>query len=88
MREWQMVGGGRTEGQCLNRWTKSVNPILVKVPWSKEEDDLVKRMVLQHGVGEVRVGPIGPNVHCLLEASSTRTPFPTPMHTLPMPRLS
>lgn len=39
----------RTEVQCQQRWTKVVNPNLVKGPWTKEEDDLVVELVGKYG---------------------------------------
>ncbi|GMN61351.1 hypothetical protein TIFTF001_030443 [Ficus carica] len=36
---------GRTDVQCLHRWQKVVDPDLVKGDWTKEEDDLIIRMV-------------------------------------------
>ncbi|CAN6472184.1 unnamed protein product [Victoria cruziana] len=39
----------RTEVQCLHRWQKVLNPELVKGPWTKEEDDIIIKMVEKHG---------------------------------------
>ncbi|PWA86424.1 Homeodomain-like protein [Artemisia annua] len=39
----------RTDVQCLHRWQKVLNPELVKGPWSKEEDDIIIRLVEQYG---------------------------------------
>jgi myb proto-oncogene protein len=39
----------RTDVQCLHRWQKVLNPELVKGPWTKEEDDLVIKLVEIHG---------------------------------------
>ncbi len=33
----------RTDGQCQHRWQKVLNPELVKGPWTKEEDQRVRR---------------------------------------------
>ncbi|XP_020523604.1 transcription factor MYB3R-1 isoform X2 [Amborella trichopoda] len=39
----------RTEVQCYHRWHKVLNPDLVKGQWSKEGDDMIIELVLQHG---------------------------------------
>ncbi|XP_041019338.1 transcription factor MYB3R-1 isoform X4 [Juglans microcarpa x Juglans regia] len=39
----------RTDVQCLHRWQKVLNPELVKGPWSKEEDEVIIKLVNKHG---------------------------------------
>ncbi|XP_026464027.1 transcriptional activator Myb-like isoform X2 [Ctenocephalides felis] len=39
----------RSDVQCQQRWTKVVNPELVKGPWTKEEDEKVVELVERHG---------------------------------------
>ncbi|CAN6442633.1 unnamed protein product [Victoria cruziana] len=39
----------RTEVQCLHRWQKVLNPELVKGPWTKEEDDIIIKLVAKFG---------------------------------------
>ena len=39
----------RSDVQCQQRWDKVVNPLLVKGPWTKEEDDKVVELVSQLG---------------------------------------
>ncbi|XP_050078987.1 myb protein [Anopheles maculipalpis] len=39
----------RTDVQCQQRWTKVVNPDLIKGPWTKEEDDKVVALVSKYG---------------------------------------
>jgi len=40
---------GKADVQCLHRWQKVLNPTLVKGPWTEEEDNLVLKLVEQHG---------------------------------------
>jgi hypothetical protein len=39
----------RTDVQCLHRWQKVLNPELVKGPWTKEEDEMVIKLVQKYG---------------------------------------
>ncbi|XP_056633336.1 transcriptional activator Myb isoform X2 [Diorhabda sublineata] len=39
----------RSDVQCQQRWTKVVNPELVKGPWTKEEDEKVIELVNKYG---------------------------------------
>jgi hypothetical protein len=39
----------RADAQCLHRWNKTVNPELVKGPWTKEEDEQLVDLVGKHG---------------------------------------
>lgn len=39
----------RTDVQCLHRWQKVLNPDLVKGPWTKEEDEIVIKLVDKNG---------------------------------------
>ncbi|KAL0582139.1 hypothetical protein ABG067_008128, partial [Albugo candida] len=51
---WQQVADmlkGRTGQQCLQRWTKSINPAIVRTRWSPEESELLKRAVKLYGAG-------------------------------------
>jgi hypothetical protein len=51
-KNWKLVAGhlgGKTEVQCLHRWTKVLHPELTKGPWSAEEDRLVLSLVTQLG---------------------------------------
>lgn len=40
---------GRTGVQCLHRWISVLHPGRVTGPWSKTEDDVVLKLVQQHG---------------------------------------
>ena len=44
------VGNNRTRPQCLQRWTRTLNPKLNKEGWSNEEEQLLISIV--HSVGE------------------------------------
>lgn len=39
----------RTDVQCQQRWSKVVNPELIKGPWTKEEDEKVIELVRRYG---------------------------------------
>lgn len=40
---------GKSEMQCLHRWTKVIDPELVKGPWTAEEDAKICEMIAQLG---------------------------------------
>ena len=47
-KNWKKVAShlpGRSEVQCLHRWSKVLNPDIIKTPWTKE--------VLQNAVGNL-----------------------------------
>ena len=49
---WSQVASyfsDRSEVQCQQRWEKVVNPLLIKGPWTKEEDDKVVELVSCYG---------------------------------------
>lgn len=51
-KNWKKIASylnGRTDVQCLHRWQKVLNPTLVKGPWTKEEDDMIVKMVSLYG---------------------------------------
>eukprot|EP01117_Protostelium_nocturnum_P013411 TRINITY_DN4999_c1_g1_i2.p1 TRINITY_DN4999_c1_g1~~TRINITY_DN4999_c1_g1_i2.p1 ORF type:complete len:578 (+),score=126.48 TRINITY_DN4999_c1_g1_i2:275-2008(+) len=39
----------RTDVQCLHRWQKVLNPDVVKGPWTKDEDEMVVKLVAKYG---------------------------------------
>ena len=39
----------RSDVQCLHRWQKVLNPALHKGPWTRDEDDVILRLVAVHG---------------------------------------
>ncbi|KAI8545185.1 hypothetical protein RHMOL_Rhmol07G0022000 [Rhododendron molle] len=51
-RNWKKIAEcvpDRTDVQCLHRWQKVLNPDLVKGPWSKQEDELIIKLVEEKG---------------------------------------
>ncbi|PRP77321.1 hypothetical protein PROFUN_05566 [Planoprotostelium fungivorum] len=51
-RNWKQIAEGihgRTHTQCLHRWQKVLDPQLVKGAWTKEEDDLLTKLVRETG---------------------------------------
>ncbi|BFI12091.1 protein Mp3R-MYB5 [Marchantia polymorpha subsp. ruderalis] len=51
-RNWKQIAANlrnRSDAQCLHRWQKVLNPILVKGYWSKEEDDKMLELVKTFG---------------------------------------
>lgn len=47
-KNWKLIANylpGKTEVQCLHRWTKVLNPNLTKGPWTEEEDQKVIELV-------------------------------------------
>ena len=50
--KWELISQhfpDRSDYQCQQRWTKVVNPHLIKGPWTKEEDDKVVELVNKYG---------------------------------------
>jgi hypothetical protein len=51
-RNWKTIAqyfDDRTDVQCLHRWQKVLNPELIKGPWTKEEDEIVMKLVKKYG---------------------------------------
>jgi hypothetical protein len=51
-KNWKQIANGlpgKTEVQCLHRWTKVLNPNVVKGPWSAEEDQKLRDLVTLKG---------------------------------------
>eukprot|EP01121_Diplochlamys_sp_Union-15-3_P007790 TRINITY_DN2011_c0_g1_i2.p1 TRINITY_DN2011_c0_g1~~TRINITY_DN2011_c0_g1_i2.p1 ORF type:complete len:366 (+),score=67.25 TRINITY_DN2011_c0_g1_i2:143-1240(+) len=51
-KNWKLIAShieGRTDVQCLHRWQRVTNPALVKGPWTKREDALLRQLVEQLG---------------------------------------
>lgn len=45
----RFVGGGRTRGQCSQRWIRVVDPKISRQPWSPEDDERLCEFVDQFG---------------------------------------
>ena len=43
------VGNGRTRAQCSQRWIRGLDPRISKDKWSKEDEELLLRLVEQYG---------------------------------------
>jgi hypothetical protein len=53
-RNWQQVAhmvGDRTGSQCLQRWTKALDPAIRRTRWTEEEDDVLRNAVEVYGHG-------------------------------------
>eukprot|EP01017_Pseudomicrothorax_dubius_P046146 TRINITY_DN8091_c0_g2_i3.p1 TRINITY_DN8091_c0_g2~~TRINITY_DN8091_c0_g2_i3.p1 ORF type:complete len:428 (+),score=69.05 TRINITY_DN8091_c0_g2_i3:48-1331(+) len=51
-KNWKKIASflkDRTDVQCLHRWQKVLNPNLIKGPWTKDEDEMVVKMVMKYG---------------------------------------
>ena len=48
------AGSQRTDVQCLHRWNKVLRPGLHKGAWTAAEDEVVKQMVTEYGVGNIK----------------------------------
>ncbi|KAG2211212.1 hypothetical protein INT47_006331 [Mucor saturninus] len=51
---WQLIASvmeGRTGQQCLQRWTKSINPAINRSKWTTEESEILERAVQLYGQG-------------------------------------
>jgi hypothetical protein len=54
--KWDLISKqipDRSDVQCQQRWTKVVNPDLIKGPWTKEEDDKVVELSKDASVSNV-----------------------------------
>ncbi|XP_061487531.1 myb-related protein B isoform X2 [Rhineura floridana] len=50
--DWKFLAShfpNRTEQQCQYRWLRVLNPVLVKGPWTKQEDQKVTELVKKYG---------------------------------------
>ncbi|KAG0746597.1 hypothetical protein G6F57_008400 [Rhizopus arrhizus] len=55
---WQQIAaaiGGRTGQQCLQRWSKSIDPSIRRQRWQADEDEALKRAARLYGVGNWRL---------------------------------
>ena len=43
------VGNGRTRAQCSQRWVRGLDPRISKDRWTKEDEELLERLVEQYG---------------------------------------
>ncbi|KAK0137764.1 Myb-related protein B [Merluccius polli] len=51
-KDWKTISTflpGRTDGMCMHRWRKHVDPVLIKGCWTKAEDELVMELVGKYG---------------------------------------
>ncbi|KAH8555154.1 hypothetical protein BGW37DRAFT_475968 [Umbelopsis sp. PMI_123] len=57
-RNWQQIAhivGDRTGSQCLQRWTKALDPAIRRSRWAQEEDEVLKNAVEVYGLGNWRM---------------------------------
>ncbi|OHS99839.1 r2r3-MYB transcription factor [Tritrichomonas foetus] len=45
----EIVGNGRDRSQCLQRWSRGLNPKILKTKWSPEEDAKLLELVRKYG---------------------------------------
>uniref|UniRef100_A0A3P8T1I5 MYB proto-oncogene like 2 n=1 Tax=Amphiprion percula TaxID=161767 RepID=A0A3P8T1I5_AMPPE len=51
-KDWKMIASflpGRTDHQCVHRWKKYLDPDIIKGYWSKEEDEMIVKLVGRYG---------------------------------------
>jgi hypothetical protein len=46
----QFVGNHRTRSQCAQRWSRSLDPKISRVMWTREEESRLSDLVQRHGV--------------------------------------
>ena len=50
--KWAVIASylpGRNGKQCRERWHNQLNPLIKKVPWTKEEDRIIRRLQAKYG---------------------------------------
>jgi hypothetical protein len=45
----EFVGSGRTRSQCSQRWIRGLDPWNLRIPWTAQEDQDLRRLVAIHG---------------------------------------
>jgi hypothetical protein len=45
----RFVGNGRTRAQCAQRWRRSLDPRILKEPWTRDEEEKLQELVQKHG---------------------------------------
>lgn len=60
----KIVGGSRTDVQCLHRWRKVISPELVKGPWTSSEDKIIIEEVQKvNSLANVKWSEIAQRLH-------------------------
>jgi hypothetical protein len=62
-KNWKQIASyipGKTEVQCLHRWTKVLNPNVTKGPWTNEEDNRVLHSIMARDMHSNRLNIIFP----------------------------
>jgi len=52
----------RTSSQCYQRWHRVLNPAILKGPWSKEETDILSKIVSEMDKDKISWSQVAKNI--------------------------